>query len=330
MDTRKLGRQGLEVAEQGLGCMGMSEFYGAGDEDESIATIHRALELGVTLPRHRRHVRAVHQRAAGRPRDRRPPRRGRAGHQVRQRPRRGRRAPRDQRRRRVRAPGLRRLAAAARRRPHRPLLPAPRRSSRSRSRRPSARWPSWSRPARCAISACRRRSRRRSGARTRCIRSRRCRPSTRCGRATPRSEILPTTRELGIGFVAYSPLGRGFLTGRFSRSTTLRRGRLPPPAIRAFRARTSGATSTLVEQVEEMAEEKGVTAAPAGARLGARAAATTSCRSRAPSASRYLEENVAAAEIELTDDGSAAARRGRACRARPPGTATPDMSPVNV
>ena len=49
MDTRKLGRQGLEVAEQGLGCMGMSEFYGDGDDDESIATIHRALELGVTL-----------------------------------------------------------------------------------------------------------------------------------------------------------------------------------------------------------------------------------------------------------------------------------------
>ena len=49
MKTRKLGSQGLEVSEQGLGCMGMSEFYGTGDEAEATATIHRALELGVTL-----------------------------------------------------------------------------------------------------------------------------------------------------------------------------------------------------------------------------------------------------------------------------------------
>lgn len=49
MKTRKLGSQGLTVSELGLGCMGMSEFYGAGDETESIATIHRALDLGVNL-----------------------------------------------------------------------------------------------------------------------------------------------------------------------------------------------------------------------------------------------------------------------------------------
>jgi aryl-alcohol dehydrogenase-like predicted oxidoreductase len=47
MRTRKLGGQGLEVSELGLGCMGMSEFYGPRDDAESIATIHRALELGV-------------------------------------------------------------------------------------------------------------------------------------------------------------------------------------------------------------------------------------------------------------------------------------------
>jgi aryl-alcohol dehydrogenase-like predicted oxidoreductase len=47
MKTRKLGT--LEVSELGLGCMGMSAFYGSSDEDEAIATIHRALELGITF-----------------------------------------------------------------------------------------------------------------------------------------------------------------------------------------------------------------------------------------------------------------------------------------
>ena len=48
MRKRTLG-QGLTVSAQGLGCMGMSEFYGPGDEEESIATIHRALELGISF-----------------------------------------------------------------------------------------------------------------------------------------------------------------------------------------------------------------------------------------------------------------------------------------
>jgi aryl-alcohol dehydrogenase-like predicted oxidoreductase len=49
MDQRTLGSQGLTVSAQGLGCMGMSEFYGSADATEAIATIHRALDLGVTL-----------------------------------------------------------------------------------------------------------------------------------------------------------------------------------------------------------------------------------------------------------------------------------------
>jgi aryl-alcohol dehydrogenase-like predicted oxidoreductase len=47
VQTRRLGSHGLEVSALGLGCMGMSEFYGTRDENEAIATIHRALELGV-------------------------------------------------------------------------------------------------------------------------------------------------------------------------------------------------------------------------------------------------------------------------------------------
>jgi aryl-alcohol dehydrogenase-like predicted oxidoreductase len=49
METRELGKSGLFVSALGLGCMGMSDFYGDGDEAESIATIHRAIEFGVTF-----------------------------------------------------------------------------------------------------------------------------------------------------------------------------------------------------------------------------------------------------------------------------------------
>src|SRR5215475_15887613 len=49
LGKHKLGSQGLEVSEIGLGCMGMSQSYGPADESESIATLHRAIELGCTF-----------------------------------------------------------------------------------------------------------------------------------------------------------------------------------------------------------------------------------------------------------------------------------------
>src|SRR5580692_8712629 len=49
LSRRKLGSQGLEVSAIGLGCMGMSQSYGPADEAESIATLHRSIELGCTF-----------------------------------------------------------------------------------------------------------------------------------------------------------------------------------------------------------------------------------------------------------------------------------------
>jgi aryl-alcohol dehydrogenase-like predicted oxidoreductase len=49
MRKRRLGKQGLAVSEVGLGCMGMSEFYGPRDDQESVATIQRAIDAGLSL-----------------------------------------------------------------------------------------------------------------------------------------------------------------------------------------------------------------------------------------------------------------------------------------
>ena len=205
METRKLGSQGLEVSALGLGCMGMSEFYGTTDEGEAIATIHRAIELGVTFLDTADMYGWVRERAARREGDRRPPRRGRGRDEVREHARRAGRVPRDQRHAGVRPLGLRGVAGAPRSRHDRPLLPAPGRPRRRRSRRPSARWPSSSRKARCGTSGSPRPLRTRFAARTPSIRSPRCRPSTRSGRATPRRR---SCRRCASSASASSPTAR--------------------------------------------------------------------------------------------------------------------------
>jgi aryl-alcohol dehydrogenase-like predicted oxidoreductase len=116
----------------------------------------------------------------------------------------------------------------------------------------------------------------------------------------PEAEILPTVRELRIGFVAYSPLGRGFLSGRF-RSP----GDFPDGDFRRYHPRFQGENFErnleLVHRVEELAAEKGVTA-------GQLALAWVLHQGKdivpIPGTKhvRYLEENVAAASIELTED----------------------------
>ena len=85
METRPLGRSGLRVSALGLGCMGMSEFYGPRDDAESIATIHRALELGVTFLDTADMYGPLNERGARRPRDPRPARPRRPRDQVRHR-----------------------------------------------------------------------------------------------------------------------------------------------------------------------------------------------------------------------------------------------------
>ncbi|RKS77617.1 aryl-alcohol dehydrogenase-like predicted oxidoreductase [Motilibacter peucedani] len=74
------------------------------------------------------------------------------------------------------------------------------------------------------------------------------------------AEILPTVRELGIGFVPYSPLGRGFLTGRFTSRADVEQGDFRAADPR-FNKENFAANSSLVEQVSAMAREKGVTPA---------------------------------------------------------------------
>jgi aryl-alcohol dehydrogenase-like predicted oxidoreductase len=114
----------------------------------------------------------------------------------------------------------------------------------------------------------------------------------------PEEEILATCRELGIGFVAYSPLGRGFLTGRFQKVEDLptddSRRNLP-----RFQGENFQRNLALTRRVQEMAQEKGCTAAQLSL---AWVLAQGKDIVPIPGTKRrtYLEENVRAVEIVLT------------------------------
>jgi len=327
MDRRRLGSQGLEVSAEGLGCMGMSEFYGPTDEAEAIATIHRALALGVDFLDTAdvygpfANERLVGRALAGR-RDQvvlatkfgNERREDGSWVGVNGRPEYVRSACEAslgrlgvdhvdlyyQHRVDKTVPieetvgAMAALVAAGKVRYLGLSEASPATVRRAHAVHPitalQTEYSLWSRD--------------------------------------PEKEILPALRELGIGFVAYSPLGRGFLAGRFREPDDLRdegdfRHRHP-----RFQGDNLARNLELLARLEEIARDKGVT--PAQLALawvlhrGDDVVPIPGTKRR-----RYLEENVAAAEIALGDDELA-----RLDEALPPGATAgaryADMKSIDV
>jgi aryl-alcohol dehydrogenase-like predicted oxidoreductase len=299
METRRLGKQGLVVSAQGLGCMGMSEFYGPTDDAESLATIRRALELGVNfidtadMYGPYKNEELVGRAIAGR------------RHEVVLATKFGIVRTDDPSYRGLRADpayvreacenSLRRLGTdyidlyyLHRADPQTPIEDtvgamaglvaagkvrflglsevAPETLRRAQAAAPISalqnEWSLWSRDL--------------------------------------EDEVVPTARELGIGIVPYSPLGRGFLTGEITRIEDL-----APDDFRRTSPRFEGENFqrnlAVVARVRELAAEKGVT--PAQLALAwVHARGDDVVPIPGTKHRRYLEENVAALEVELTAD----------------------------
>ncbi len=143
----------------------------------------------------------------------------------------------------------------------------------------------------------------------------------------PEEEILPTVRELGIGFVAYSPLGRGFLTGRFRTPEDISDERDFRARHPRFQGENFRHNRAIVDQLEAIAAEKGVTTAQLALawvlHQGADVVPIPGTKRR-----EYLEQNVAAQEVRLGRDELA-----RLAEAAPRGATAGDryanMSTVN-
>jgi aryl-alcohol dehydrogenase-like predicted oxidoreductase len=323
METIELGNQGLKVSRQGLGCMGMSDFYGPGNDDESIATIHRALDLGVTFfdtsdmyGPHTNEV-LVGKALAGRrdeaviatkfgivrdPDD--PTKRAISG--------------RPEYVREACDGSLSRLGVdhidlyyQHRVDPDTPIeetvgamgeLVA---QGKVRYLGLSEAAPATIRRAHAVhpISA--------------------LQTEYSVWSRDPEAEILPTLRELGIGFVPYSPLGRGFLTG------TLRSlDDLDESDFRRYQPRFQGDNLAdniaIVEAIDRLAQAKGAT--PGQIALAfVHAAGRDVAPIPGTKRRRYLEENVGALDVEFTEEDRAALDAVAPAR----GDRYADMSPVN-
>ena len=297
--TRRLGKNGPEVSAIGLGCMGMSEFYGSGSEQESIATIHHAIDRGVTfLDTADMYGVGRNEELVGRAiSDRRDKVflatkfgnvRGPAGEFL------GVKGDPEYVRSACEA-SLRRLGvevidlyyqhrvdanvpiedtvgAMARLKEEGKIRflglseAAPRTIRRAQAVYPitavQTELSLWSRDA--------------------------------------EAEVLPTVRELGIGYVAYSPLGRGFLTGQFKSPDDF-----PDDDFRKFHPRFQGENFEkniqLVREVEAMAREKGCTTAQL-ALAWVLAQGEDIVPIPGTKHARYLDENIGALDVSLSDE----------------------------
>lgn len=320
MEQRKLGSQGLVISAQGLGCMGMSDFYGERNETESIATIHRALELGVTLldtadmygpftneklvgtAIKGKRNRAVIATKFGIVRTADPSYRGVCG--------------RPEYVRSSCDASLLRLGVD-----HIDLYYQHRVDPDVPIEETVGAMADLVRAGKVRFIGLSE-----AGART-IRRAHAVHPVTALQSEyslwsrDPEEDVLPTLRELGIGFVAYSPLGRGFLTGQITSPDDFAADdyrRLSP----RFQGDNFTRNLELVERIKAIAQRKGITA---GQLALAWVMAQGDDIVPIPGTKRrkYLEENVAAAQVEISAD-----ELGEIAQALPRGAASGERYPA--